>query len=109
MPLLIGTDTGLYRVAEIPFEKEDAEQVLDCGVVTAVKTFDGHEGVFVASSEGAYRSTDEGETWTNLGVPLGDRFWHAGQSEVWSILGTSDGVLYAGTNDPYIYRSVGPN
>ena len=106
MTLLIGTDTGLYRVDELPFEKRDVEQVLDCGMVTAVKTFDGHEDVFVASSEGAFRSTDDGDTWTNLGVPLGDRFWHAGKSEVWSILGTTDGALYTGTNDPYIYRSV---
>ena len=106
MALLIGTDTGLYRVRDLPFEKGDAERVLDCGMVTAVKTFDRHEGVFVAATEGAFRSTDGGHTWENLGVPLGDRFWHAGQSEVWSILGTADGVLYAGTNDPYVYRSV---
>jgi photosystem II stability/assembly factor-like uncharacterized protein len=106
MALLIGTDTGLYRVDDLPFEKGDAERVLDCGTVTAARTFDGHEGVFVASTEGAFRSTDEGHTWEDLGVPLGDRFWHAGESEVWSVLGTADGVLYAGTNDPYVYRSV---
>jgi photosystem II stability/assembly factor-like uncharacterized protein len=106
MTLLIGTDTGLYRVHDLPFSKGDAEQVLDCGVVTAVRTFDHAAGVFVAASGGAFRSTDDGETWTDLGVPLGDRFWHAGQSEVWSILATADGALYAGTNDPYLYRSV---
>ena len=106
MPILIGTDTGLYRVEDLPFEKGEANQVLDCGMVTAVKTFDGHEGVFVASTGGAFHSTDEGQTWDDLGVPLGDRFWHAGQSEVWALLGTSDGALYAGTNDPYIFRST---
>ncbi|MFC6940610.1 sialidase [Salinirubellus sp. GCM10025818] len=106
MALLIGTDTGLYRVSGLPFEEGDAERVLDCGMVTAVETFEGHDGVFVASTDGAFRSTDEGHTWEDLGVPLGDRFWHAGESEVWSILGTADGVLYAGTNDPYVYRSV---
>jgi len=105
MPLLIGTDAGLYRVEDVPFDRGDAEQVLDCGVVTAVKTFDHAAGVFVASSTGAFRSTDGGDTWTDLGVPLGDRFWHAGQSEVWSILATNE-ALYAGTNDPYIFRSV---
>jgi photosystem II stability/assembly factor-like uncharacterized protein len=105
MALLIGTDAGLYRVDDVPFDRADAEQVLDCGIVTAVKTFDAFEGVFVASTEGAYRSEDGGHTWEDLEVPLGDRFWHAGQSEVWSILGTED-ALYAGTNDPYIFRST---
>ncbi|MEF8853147.1 MAG: sialidase [Haloarculaceae archaeon] len=105
MTLLIGTDDGLYRVAEVPFERGDAEEVLDCGVVTAVKTWDHAEGVFVASSTGAYRSLDGGDTWSDLGVPLGDRFWHAGESEVWSVLATPD-ALYAGTNDPSLYRST---
>jgi photosystem II stability/assembly factor-like uncharacterized protein len=105
MTLLIGTDTGLYRVDGLPFEKGEAEQVLDCGVVTAVRTFDHANGVYVASSTGAFHSTDDGDTWTDLGVPLGDRFWHAGQSEVWSILSTPE-ALYAGTNDPYLYRST---
>jgi photosystem II stability/assembly factor-like uncharacterized protein len=105
MTLLIGTDTGLYRVDGLPFGTGEAEQVLDCGVVTAVRTFDHADGVYVASSTGAFHSADGGETWTDLGVPLGDRFWHAGQSEVWSILSTPE-ALYAGTNDPYLYRSV---
>ena len=106
MTLLIGTDSGLYRAGDVPFERDDLDPVLDCGVVTAVKSWDHTEGVFVASSTGAYRSVDGGETWTDLRVPLGDRFWHAGQSEVWSILATADGALYAGTNDPYVFRSV---
>jgi len=105
MTLLIGTDDGLYRVGDLPFERGDADAVLDCGVVTAVKTWDHTEGVFVASSTGAYRSTDGGDTWEDLGVPIGDRFWHAGESEVWAILATPD-ALYAGTNDPYLYRST---
>jgi len=105
MALLIGTDDGLYRVGDVPFEREEAERVLDCGMVTGLRTFEVFEGVFVASTAGAYRSRDGGETWVDLGVPLGDRFWHAGESEVWSILGTED-ALYAGTNDPYLYRSV---
>jgi len=105
MALLIGTDAGLYRVDDVPFERDEVEKVLDCEVVTAVKTFDHAEGVFVASTTGAYRSRDGGETWEDLEVPLGDRFWHAGTSEVWSILATPE-ALYVGTNDPYIFRSV---
>ena len=106
MALLIGTDEGLYRAEDVPFDRDELETVLDCGMVTAVKTWKHTEGVFVASTEGAFRSLDGGQTWEDLHVPLGDRFWHAGQSEVWSILATSDGSLYAGTNDPYIFRST---
>ncbi|SFS68905.1 WD40/YVTN/BNR-like repeat-containing protein [Halostagnicola kamekurae] len=106
MSVLIGTDDGLFRVDGLPFDRGEPERVLECGVVTAVKSWDHAEGVFVASATGAYRSRDGGETWVDLEVPLGDRFWHAGESEVWSILATADGALYAGTNDPYLYRSV---
>lgn len=106
MGLLIGTDEGLYRVADIPFDREDTERVLDCGMVTGIHHFDGHEGVFVSAAGGAFRSLDGGDTWAGLAVPTGDRYWHAGTSEVWSILGTRDGTLYAGTNDPYIFKSV---
>ena len=106
MALLIGTDDGLWRTEDVPFDRGGPEQVLDCGMVTAVRSFDHTEGVFMASTEGAYHSTDGGQTWENLNVPLGDRFWAAGTSEVWAILATPDGALYAGTNDPYVYRSV---
>jgi len=105
MTLLIGTDDGLYRVGAVPFDRDEPERVLDCGVVTAVETYQHTDDVYVASTTGAYRSRDDGVTWDDLGVPLGDRYWHAGQSEVWSILAARDGVLYAGTNDPYLYRS----
>lgn len=105
MPLLIGTDDGLYRVGDVPFDRDEAAEVLDCGVVTAVRSWEHTEGTFVASETGAYRSIDGGENWVDLEVPLGDRFWHAGESEVWSILATRE-ALYAGTNDPYLYRST---
>lgn len=106
MALLIGTDDGLYRVPDVPFDRDEAQEVLDCGMVTSMKTFEHTDGVFLSSTEGAYRSMDGGETWEDLGVPTGSRFWHAGESQVWSIHATADGALYAGTNDPYLYRSV---
>ncbi|TKX51917.1 sialidase, partial [Halorubrum sp. SS7] len=49
MTLLIGTDSGLYRTDDVPFERDELDPVLDCGVVTAVKSWDHTEGVFVAS------------------------------------------------------------
>lgn len=105
MALLIGTDEGLYRVEEIPFDSEDPKQVLNCGRVTAVKQFEHATGIFVASMDGAYRSLDGGHTWEPLDVPKGGRYWVEGESVVWSLLATSDGALYAGTNDPALYRS----
>ena len=105
MTLLIGTDHGLYRAEEVPFEKEDTERVLDCGRVTQVEDLDHAEGVFIASAEGAYRSRDGGDTWEPLGVPKGDRYWFEGDSLVFSLNASADGTLYAGTNLPALYRS----
>lgn len=105
MSILIGTDVGLYKVDEVPFAADDAEQVLDCGMVTSLRRYEYTENLYASSTEGAYRSTDGGETWVDLKVPMGERFWYGGESEVWSILETSDGTLYTGTNDPYLYRS----
>ena len=106
MALLIGTDVGLYRTETVPFEEDDLELVLETGMVNAVEAFEHADGVVAATAEGGYRSSDGGETWEDLEVPTGSRFWHAGASEVWAFLATADGALYAGTNDPYMYRSV---
>lgn len=106
MALLIGTDEGLYRVDQLPFEREEAELVLDCGWVTGVKMFEHTAGIFVASETGAYRSTDGAQTWDDLGISSSDRYWHSGESEVWSVHATRDGVWYVGTNDPFLFRST---
>ncbi|MCD2201722.1 sialidase [Halobacterium sp. KA-4] len=105
MPLLIGTDDGLYRADEIPFEKGDADRVLDCGRVTQVDDLDHADGVFVCSTAGAYRSLDGGETWSELDVPKGDRYWFEGDSIVFTVHASPDGALYAGTNLPAVHRS----
>ena len=105
MSLLIGTDDGVYRVDDVPFEVDDAERTLDCGMVTELRTPDHADAVYVGSTEGAYRSTDGGLTWEDLEVPLGERYWYAGQSQVWAVLPSPDGTIWAGTNDPYLYRS----
>lgn len=98
MTLLMGTDAGVYRADELPFNSHDLEQVLECGRVRGIRWFDHTEGIFVAADSGLYRSTDGGHAWTDLHVP--------GDGEVWSVLATADGALYAGTNDPYLYRSL---
>jgi photosystem II stability/assembly factor-like uncharacterized protein len=105
MTLLMGTDHGLYRADEIPFESDDTEQVLDCGRVTMMTHFEHADGVFIATEDGAYRSLDSGNSWNRLEVPKGDRYWVEGDATVWSLLVTSDGVFYAGTDEPALYRS----
>jgi hypothetical protein len=103
--LLIGTDQGLFLVDELPFEQNDAEKVLDCGKIMSVRGFDHTDDILVASENGGFKSSDGGKEWEDLGVPLGERYWFSGQSELWSILATPDGTIYAGTNDPYLFQS----
>ncbi|MFB6142758.1 MAG: WD40/YVTN/BNR-like repeat-containing protein [Halorientalis sp.] len=93
MALLIGTRGGLYRATDAPFEQ--AELVLDCGMVPRIKSFDGYDGVFSATRSGLYRSPD-GVDWTEVPVP---------QEEVWDVH-VHDGDLYAGTFPAHLYRST---
>jgi photosystem II stability/assembly factor-like uncharacterized protein len=80
MAILVGTRDGVYRTTGIPVE--DANQVLDSGDTPRVRTFPGVDGVFAASNSGLYRSTDDGQTWENLGIP---------REEVYSVVASSDG------------------
>lgn len=98
MTLLIGTDAGVYRAAEVPFDSDDLTHVLGCNHVRSIRSFEYEQGVYVAADSGLYRSTDDGHSWTDLAVP--------GDGAVWSVLATADGALFAGTNDPYLYRSL---
>lgn len=105
MTLLMGTDDGLFSAERIPFEAGEAEHVLNCGRVQVLTEFDFMDGVFVGTEEGAYRSLDGGNTWDPLEVPKGDRYWVEGDSSVWALHATRDGTLYAGTNEPAVFRS----
>jgi len=94
--LLAGTDDGVYRTTGPRFES--AEQVLDSGRVMRVRRFDGWDGTFAATKSGLYRSTDGGDSWTELGVP---------REEVYSVLGDHAGErLYAGTHPAHLYVSA---
>ena len=93
--LLAGTYDGVYRTDGPRFES--AEQVLDSGRVMRVRQFDGWDGVFATTKSGLYRSTDGGDSWTNLDVP---------REEVYSVLGDPAGErLYAGTHPAHLYVS----
>jgi len=96
MAILIGTRDGVYRTAAVPVE--DANQVLDSGDTPRVRTFPAVDGVFAASKSGLYRSTDDGQTWENLGIP---------REEVYSVVASSDGErLYRGTHPAHLYVST---
>jgi len=93
--LLAGTDDGVYRTTGPRFES--AEKVLDAGRVVRVRRFDGWDGAFAAAKSGLYRSTDGGDSWTDLGVP---------REEVYSVLGDPAGErLHAGTHPAHLYVS----
>lgn len=98
MALLIGTDAGVYRVTELPFDTDSLERVLDCGQVRDIHWSDRRDAAFVAADTGLYASTDGGREWRALDV--------AGDSAIWAVLATDDGTLYAGTDDPYLFRSL---
>lgn len=94
MTLLLGTKTGVYRVSGLPFD--DARNVLDAARVMRIDRPTAGE-CFACSKTGLYRSTDRGETWTNLDVP---------REEVYSSCVTPDGErLYAGTHPAHLYVS----
>ncbi|WP_135830505.1 WD40/YVTN/BNR-like repeat-containing protein [Halorussus halobius] len=93
--LLAGANDGVYRAAEPRFD--DAERVLDSDRAMRVRRFDGWDGVFAATTSGLYRSTDGGDSWTDLSVP---------REEVYSVLGDPAGErLYAGTHPAHLYVS----
>jgi photosystem II stability/assembly factor-like uncharacterized protein len=93
--LLAGTYDGVYRVDAPRFES--VEQVLDSGRVMRVRRFEAWRGVFATTESGLYRSTDDGDSWTDLGVP---------REEVYSVLGDPAGErLYAGTHPAHLYVS----
>ncbi|WP_122090925.1 WD40/YVTN/BNR-like repeat-containing protein [Halalkalicoccus subterraneus] len=93
MTVLIGTSDGVYRANTLPFK--NAEQVLDAGFVTDLRTSDTADGVFAATMSGLYHSPDNGESWTDLEVPT---------DSVWSVYETETEV-YAGTAPAHLYRS----
>ena len=95
MPLLFGTEDGVYRAPAVRFE--NATQVIDAGRVLRIRRFEGMDGAFACSKTGLYRSTDGGTTWSELGVP---------REEVYSVCASPDGErLYAGTHPAHLYVS----
>lgn len=95
MPLILGTEDGVYRAPDVRFD--DATQTLAADRVLRVHQFSDLDGVVACSQTGLYHSTDGGMTWTDLGVP---------REEVYSACVSPDGErLYAGTHPAHLYVS----
>ncbi len=90
MTILAGTGDEVVRFGE------RAESVLDCGTVTLVRRLGPH-GLFAATETGLYRSTDDGDSWEDLGVPT---------RGVHSVAVGEGGDLYAGTDGVHLYVSA---
>jgi hypothetical protein len=118
--LLVGSDDGVYRFPDDVLDGGDAgsgddpassgrtesggdadsggdaEQLLDSDAVMRLRTLDGIDGVFAATSTGLYHSPT-GEDWTDLGVPT---------ESVYAVGASVDGDrLYAGTRPARVYTA----
>lgn len=91
--ILAATPDGVYRAPQQRFD--DVERVLNAGAVRQLVEVDGSSAVLAATKSGLYRTTDGGDSWVALGVPVAD---------VYSVL-VSDGYIYAGVRPAAIYRS----
>lgn len=92
--LYAGSDDGVYRLADIDDDEASVEQVLTGERMFRVRQFDGVEGIFAASDDGLYHSTD-GENWRRLPV---------GMDQVYAVTASPDGErLYAGTRPSRVY------
>ncbi|WP_436911057.1 WD40/YVTN/BNR-like repeat-containing protein [Halosimplex marinum] len=92
--LLAGSDDGVYRFPDRdgPTDRT-AERTLASGRVMRLRTFDGLDGCFAATTTGLFHSPD-GETWVDLGVPT---------EAVYSVGALPGGQLYAGTRPARVY------
>jgi photosystem II stability/assembly factor-like uncharacterized protein len=111
--LLAGTYDGVFRADGPRFD--DAEQVLDADRVMRVRRFDAWDGAFAATKSGLYRTTDGGDSWSDLGGEArsasesergGTTREQLPREEVYSVLGDPAGErLYAGTHPAHLYVS----
>lgn len=92
--LFAATLDGVYRASEIPFAA--IEQVLETGPVRQLLASSDGSEVFAATESGLFRSTDGGDSWQDLGVPVRDVYSVAVGKE----------CIYAGVRPAAIYRST---
>lgn len=88
MDLVVGTSAGVFCGADVRQASGIGERV-----VRHVIHVDGT--LLAAASDGVYRSSDAGRSWTRSGVDAG---------EVWN-LGVCDSSVYAGTQPAHLFVS----
>lgn len=95
--LLAGSDDGVYRLAGVRDGGEPAvDQVLSAGRVMRLRSFEGIDDVFAATSTGLYHSRDLRE-WRTLAVPC---------EQVYAVGADAErGRLYAGTRPAHLYTA----
>lgn len=91
--ILAATPDAVYRTPQNSFD--DVERVLDAGAVRQLAVADRSSAVFAATGTGLYRTTDGGDSWVDLDVPVED---------VYSVL-VSDDRIYVGVRPAGIYCS----
>ena len=92
--LLVGSDDGVYRVADDGGAEAETTQVLKSGRVVRLRTTKTVNGIFAATRTGLFWSAD-GKQWTDLTVP---------QEHVYSVAtGPFGERLYAGTRPAHVY------
>lgn len=98
--LVAGTADGAYRVTGVADTHDtDVQKVLDTPRVERVRQFDAVDGVFAASSEGLFYSTNATD-WVDLRVPT---------DPVWAVSVSPDADrIYAGTVPAHVYTASLP-
>lgn len=91
MNFLVGTNAGVF----LGESGQPTVGIEGRGVRQLVKS---NGRVYAAATDGVYASTDEGRSWTHLGLDAG---------EVWSVLAApdDDGTLFASTQPAHLFKS----
>ena len=90
MKIIAGTKEGVFVV-----DKGSTRQTLAATDVWDLVETNGY--LFASTGKGLFRSNDAGESWQLAGLD---------NLEVWQTRSASDGVLYACTQPPALYRST---
>lgn len=91
--LLLGTGDGVYRRRSSEPDTH-ARRVLNCGRVTELESTE--DCAYAATLRGLYRTTDGGDSWTDLDVP---------EPDVWAVHAADD-RLYAGCYPASLFAST---